>query len=107
MTRRGIEYNLEISPYSFKNESGYIFVFSSKYHLNTFIKKQAANRKKINDSLSNRFNFYIEFNTLADFILYRQIEQRGFLILKGGDVLKCQNIIKLGGEKATQKNLHD
>lgn len=107
MTRGGVEYNLNISPYRYTNDVGLTFVFSSKYHLEVFKNKQAENRKRLNESLSNRFNYYVEFNVLADCVLYKQIEQRGFLILKDGENYSCQNIIKFVGEKATKKNLHD
>ena len=66
--------------------------------------RQGENRNKINESLSNRFNYYVEFNLLADCVLYKQIEQRGFLILKDGENYKCQNIIKFVGEQLTKKN---
>lgn len=105
MTRGGVEYDLTISPYRYFTDTGATFVFSSKYHLDSFISRQKENRKKLNDSLSNRFNYYIEFNLLADCVLYRQIEQRGFLILKDGEIFQCQNLIKLGGERTTKKNL--
>nr|UWD73942.1 MAG: late genes activator [Bacteriophage sp.] len=107
MTRGGVEYNLNISPYRYTADTGLTFVFSSKYHLDTFKNKQVENRNRLNESLSNRFNYYVEFNILADCVLYRQIEQRGFLILKDGENYPCQNIIKFGGEKAIKKNLHD
>lgn len=104
MTRGGVEYNLNVSPYKYTTDNGVTFVFSSKYHLDSFINRQQENRNKLNDSLSNRFNYYVEFNLLADCVLYRQIEQRGFLILKDGEKYQCQNTIKLGGEKTTKKN---
>lgn len=107
MTRGGVEYNLNISPYRYTNDVGLTFVFSSNYHLEVFKSKQAENRKRLNESLSNRFNYYVEFNVLADCVLYKQIEQRGFLILKDGENYSCQNIVKFGGEKAIKKNLHD
>lgn len=104
MTRRGIEYNLSVSPYRVTNDNGIVFVFSSQNHLNAFVSRQEENRKRINESLSNRFNFYMEFNLLADCVLYRRIEQRGFLILKDGDPYHWKNIIKFGGEKLTKKS---
>ena len=107
MTRGGVEYNLNISPYRYTNDVGLTFVFSSKYHLEVFKNKQAENRKRLNESLSNRFNYYVEFNVLADCVLYKQIEQRGFLILKDGENYSCQNIVKFVGEKTTKKSLHD
>ena len=105
MTRGGVEYDLTVSPYRYFTDTGATFVFSSKYHLDSFISRQKENRKKLNDSLSNRFNYYIEFNLLADCVLYRQIEQRGFLILKDGEMFQCQNLIRLGGERTTKKSL--
>lgn len=103
MTRGGIEYNFKISPFKYTTDNKITFVFSSKKHLKSFIERYENNRKRINDSLSNRFNFYLELNSLADCVLYAQIEQRGFLIIKDGTEYKCQNTIKFVGENPTKK----
>lgn len=105
MTRNGIEYDFEKSPFSVATEK-YIFVFSSQLHAEKFSEELEENRQRINDSLSNRFNFYIHAEELADFILYNRIEKRGYLVkdLKGG-VIKCQNEIHIKCERTPRPGL--
>ena len=77
-------------------------MFSSKYHAEKFKKKLNENREKINSSLEKRFNYKINVSTLADIVLYRKIETRGFFIINKGEKI-CQNsIIYVGGEVTSQ-----
>lgn len=57
------------------------------------------NREKINKSLSNRFNILVDVEQLADVVLYRKIETRGFLILSvEGKQLCLRSLIYQKGE---------
>lgn len=105
MTRNGIEYDFEKSPFSVATEK-YIFVFSSQLHAEKFSEELEENRQRINESLSNRFNFYIHAEELADFILYSRIEKRGYLVRdqKGG-AIKCQNEIHIKCERTPRPGL--
>lgn len=95
MTRGGIEYDFNKSPFNVATEK-YIFVFSSQLHADKFREGLKENRQRINESLSNRFNIYIHAEELADFILYSMIERRGYLIKDHqGGVIKCQNKIHI------------
>ena len=101
ISRNGICYDLEISPYKVIIDN-IVYVFSSKYHAEKFKKKLNENREIINSSLEKRFNYKINVSTLADIVLYRKIETRGFLIINKGEKI-CQNsIIYVGGEVTTQ-----
>ena len=80
MTRAGVCYNFEISPYRVTKDM-YTFVFSSQLHVEKFKEKYKENRDIINYSLTKRFGFDVCFDTLADVVLYRKIEKRGFLII--------------------------
>lgn len=80
ITKNGVCYNFNISPYRYE-ANGVVYVFSSQLHLEKFTKKIEENRKKINDSLSNRFGLSVEVSALADLVLYKKIETRGFLIV--------------------------
>lgn len=115
LTRRGIAYDLKSSPHRYnviygegrsfpENMSGknITFVFSSKLYKDKFIKQYKSNRKKINESLSNRFGFSVEFDILADLKLYCSIEKRGFLIYQNGEAFECLGSIILDGEKMTR-----
>lgn len=100
LTRSNVAYDLNISPHEMNvtyPDEVLTFVFSSDLYRQKFNEKLNDNRKKINDSLSNRFGFTIENNKLADLKLYTTIEKRGFLIYKGQDKIECQDSITLDG----------
>ena len=107
LTRYGVAYDLETSPFEcevYYTEIRYlIFKFSSQLYLDKFKEKIEDNRNKINDSLSNRFGFTIKNDVLADIKLYSSIEKRGFLI-KGKEEYKCLNNIILNGVNLIQPN---
>ena len=100
LTRSNIAYDLNISPHEMNvtyPDEVLTFIFSSDLYRQKFTSKLEENRKKINDSLSNRFGFRIENNKLADLKLYTTIEKRGFLIYKGQDKVECLSHITLDG----------
>lgn len=101
-TRNGVYYNLEESTYRVEIDN-ITYVFSSQFHLEKFLKNVESNRKVINTSISNRFKVPIICNYIADLALYKKIENRGFLIIYKGELIKCQTTIKLGGEIKTLK----
>ena len=96
ITRNGIYYDLTKSCYRLK-VNDYIFVFSSQLHLKNYKLKLNENREKINNSLTNRFKITVDVSELADIILYRKIETRGFLIVTKGGTELCQKDIKCVG----------
>lgn len=102
-TRNGIYYDLNHSKYKITVD-GLTFVFSSQLHLKKFTERQQPNRLTINKSLSKRFNICVEFNALADVVLYKKIETRGFLIIDNEGKKLCQNSIKCGGVKVIPLN---
>lgn len=103
MTRNGIVYNLNLSPYIFGiNDT--MFCFSSKNHLEKFTEKLQENRELISYSLSKRFGFNINVTLLADINLYAKVESRGFLIKHRGESYTCKKDIILSGATLTKKN---
>ena len=69
--------------------------------LKKFMKRKDENREFINASLSRRFGFDIDVSALADIVLYRKIETRGFLIVTSEGIELCQrNNIAYVGETA-------
>lgn len=108
LTRAGISYNFDTSPYKFKveynNGRELVFTFSGEYNLNSFKNRFEENRDKINASLSNRFKMDVQCDILCDIKLYTLIEKRGFLIEDKEERYECLNIIKLDGLKLTTKN---
>lgn len=96
ISRNGVCYDLSISSYK-HTVNGLTFVFSSKLHLDKFKKKLKENRDIINYSLTKRFNVPVDVSQLADIVLYRKIETRGFLIVTCEGKELCQNNITFGG----------
>lgn len=102
-TRNGVCYDLQKSTYR-TTVNGLTFVFSSRLHLDKFKKKLHENRDIINYSLTRRFNVTVDVSQLADIVLYKKIETRGFLIVTNeGTELWLENLI-CGGVKAMQKS---
>lgn len=103
ITRNGIVYDLNISSYRYTT-NGLTYVFSSKLYLDNFKKKYEENRDIINYSLSKRFNMVVDVSQLADIVLYRKIEKRGFLIITGEGKEICANNITFNGGEVTIQN---
>lgn len=102
ITKNGVCYDFSISPYKYR-AGDLTFVFSSKSHADKFKKKLKENRDIINYSLTKRFNYNVDVSELADIVLYRKIETRGFLIITAnGSELWQNNIIYVGGKVTTQ-----
>ena len=108
MSRRGIAYNLAVSPYSekvfYKGGDFVEYVFSSQLYKTNFQERIEENRQKINESLSKRFGYGIENNKLADIKLYLSVEKRGFLLRDREKEYTCQKNIKLDGLKLTSES---
>ena len=103
MSRNGIVYNLNISPYRITIDD-LTFYFSSINHLEKFSEKLNENRKIIKHSLSMRFGFTVNITLLADIVLYSRVETRGFLITSNGRIYQCKKDIILSGGKVTKMN---
>lgn len=104
LTRGGVAYNLDSSPYRYSVDYPkrcITFVFSSDFYKSSFIQRLNKNRERINQSLSNRFGFKIEQDILCDIKLYTSIEKRGFLIYQNGERFECLNSLTLDGENLT------
>lgn len=96
LTRNGICYNLELSPYRVK-VGNIIYHFSSENHCDKFLCEQTEFREKIRFSLENRFKFPFGVDELADILLYKKIEGRGFYIDIGGEIATCLESLKFHG----------
>lgn len=107
LTRGGVAYNFDVSPYRYNvcydDDVSITYVFSSNLYRNNFIKHMNVNRRKINKSLSNRFNFEICLDVLCDLRLYTSIEKRGFLIYQNGERFECLSNLILDGCSVTMK----
>lgn len=107
LTRNGITYDLENSPYEIVKEysnNTIIYSFSSKLYTEKFKEKLEENRAKINQAMSKRYGLNISFNILSDIILYSKIEKRGFYLQLNEEIYTCLNNIKLDGVNKTDVN---
>lgn len=97
-------YNLAKTPYK-TNSGNLCFCFSSEKHLQKFKARLKDNRDYINKSLSRRFGVDINVNCLADILLYRKIETRGFLLIDDKGVKISWQRLLMSGLKPEQKQL--
>lgn len=102
ITRNGICYDLSVSEYR-TTVNQLTYVFSSQLHLDKFMERLEDNRKVINKSLTKRFKLPVDVSTLADMVLYKKIETRGFLIVTNEGQELWQNNTTFVGDKATTK----
>lgn len=101
LTRSKIAYNLEESPHRLEvpyKDFHLVYVFSSNLYKNKFYERFIDNRAEISESLTRRFGFRIQSDLISDLRLYSTIEKRGFLVIKDGDKVVCQENIILSGE---------
>lgn len=100
LTRRGIEYDLEKSPYRVKSQH-LIFHFSSELYRSKFVDECKDYIQFISESLYKRFKFLVRFDELALLVLYRNIEKRGFYVIikDTKEVITCPEQVKLSGTK--------
>lgn len=86
------------SPYRVKIDN-ITFYFTSMLHKQKFDEEHIQHRFKLNDSLSNRFNVYVNADKLADIVFYSKVETRGFLIdIEGVKICQLQKVeISVGG----------
>lgn len=105
ISRRGIYYNLEISPYCFYIE--YItFYFSSKLHMKKFLDRFEDYCKCFRETFHQRTKIHYDNYQLIALLLYEKIETRGFYIEMKGEKYTCPNSLKFVGnlEKKTSLN---
>lgn len=107
LTRGGVIYDLKLSPFKHDvkyGDEGYTYYFSSELNRKKFIARLEDHRDKVNTSLSNRFNIYLELNLIADIKLYENIEKRGFLIANTKESYECLSTIRLSGLNKINKS---
>lgn len=106
ITRNGVCYDLQMSPYRY-TKNGLTFVFSSQTHLDKFKTKYKENRDIVNYSLTKRFKINVNVSQIADIVLYRKVETRGFLIVTAEGKTLCQKDLTFSGGKVTTQNFND
>ena len=110
LTRNGVAKDLSKSPYVFTEFTGdnqVDFHFSSKLHLNNFIKNRAENYNMLYNHIYKRFKFKVNCRMLADCNLYTKVENRGFYIKINGKEFLCPSKVILSGESRMKKSLEE
>ena len=104
VTRNGVYYDLKKSCFKCKPiDNNLTFVFSSDLHLVKFEEQYKEHRAEQELKFTSRYRFKIRLNTLFDLILYKRIENRGFLVINDGGEKICQENLQLDGEKVMLK----
>lgn len=88
MTRNGIEYDLEKSPYKAtveNNEEALTMYFSSELNMSKFNIRYHTFTKEIDESLSKRFGLNLHLPLVSALALYHRIEKRGFAVYSSGN----------------------
>lgn len=110
LTRNGVAKDLSKSPYTMTviTDDGYVeFYFSSKLHLENFVKKRTENYQMIYNYIYKRFKYKVNCRLLADCNLYQKVETRGFYIIINGKEFQCPSKVILNGESKTKKSLEE
>ena len=106
LTRNGVAKVLAHSPYRFTNViDGNLFSlhFSSKLHLDNFMKRRSENFIMIYNDIYKRFKFKSSLKLLSDLNLYQKIETRGFYVKFNEEEFLCpDNIVLIGGSRMKQ-----
>lgn len=101
MTKRGIYHNLKESEYAISNGE-IAYFFSSRLYMGKFLEEYHEHRKQYRKKIA-RAMIVDEMNTdmLADIHLYKDIEKRGFRVIKF-----LSNIMSDGWVEITWQELH-
>lgn len=104
---QNIYYNIDDSNLSVTYEE-LTFFFSSDVNMNKFIKRRERNLEEKRWLVSARYIVQIDTPNLYDLMLYVSIEKRGFkVITREGEVVRCLEFLKLGGEIKTKQKSED
>lgn len=107
LTKRGVCYDLAVTPYIHKEVYNYQVIyyhFSSEINLSKFRERMGENREALNTSLTKRFKFEVKNDVLCDLRLYNSVENRGFYIEADGKVIRWLEEITLIGQKIDKEN---
>lgn len=85
MTKDGVEYNFNITPYVIDIDYGNLtlkYKFSSELYKQKFLE----NRNSFSNRTNNIMSFFnIDFRILKDIKLYTKVEKRGFQLVKNNN----------------------
>lgn len=99
-SRNGVYYNLEESPWRVSRH-GMILYFSTETHYNRFLREIDKRERQMTSTMSNRIGCFVNMEVPACIQLYRQVEQRGFLIYFDRTILLTNGVQVESGVYAT------
>ena len=104
-TKRGIYHDLTESEYVISNGE-ITFSFSSRVYMKKFLRDYEANRGKWRKRLVSREKepLPINLDTLADVLLYEEIERRGFRAVVMGVEYDWEKTLQFALAKGIKKN---
>ncbi len=106
-TRRGIYHNLLESEYVASTDEVTLFFSSIKY-LNKFMHRYKDNRLEVRKKFKKIIGDKpINSDMLADIMLYRTIETRGFYAILKGREIDWQELYRFALEKMTNQTTQD
>lgn len=100
-TQRGIFHNLKESKYVLSNTEIMLY-FSSELYMKHFLEKVEKNRARYRRKFEA--SGHLNPDTLADILLYDDVEKRGFRVLLRGFEISCQEAHVLALRKMTNKS---
>lgn len=99
MPRNKIYYGLKDTRF-IVNDGRVVLYFSSQFNADRYHKKKDEFIEKFNYTLG-RYDVRFVDNSVAQIVLYKQIEKRGFKIEIDGEVFETWQAVKLGGDVVT------
>lgn len=108
-TRGGIYLNLLESEYIYHDNSqrNITYYFSSKFYMESFLKKREAYREKLESYIYYRSKLRIDAHTCSDIVCYSDIEKRGFYVIIDnvpyGSLTELYAVLLIGGGEVGKK----
>lgn len=108
-TRGGVYLNLLESEYIYHDNSqrNITYYFSSKFYMESFLKKREEYREKLELYIYYRSKLCIDAHTCSDIVCYSDIEKRGFYVVIDnvpyGSLTELHAVLLIGGGEVGKK----
>lgn len=108
-TRGGVYLNLLESEYIYHDNSqrNITYYFSSKFYMESFLKKREEYREKLELYIYYRSKLRIDAHTCSDIVCYSEIEKRGFYVVIDnvpyGSLTELHAVLLIGGVEVGKK----
>lgn len=108
-TRGGVYLNLLESEYIYHDnrQRNITYYFSSKFYMESFLKKREEYREKLELYIYYRSKLRIDAHTCSDIVCYSDIEKRGFYVVIDnvpyGSLTELHAVLLIGGGEVGKK----